>query len=581
MFQAPLFQIKTSKVSPELAPTPALAPTAASQAGYLNSANIATMSGDDAGNLDFNPMISDNRVDTTDLVLVDINTTDEDSIAYEEQFAGPSEENRRAEEYYLSLIHRKVGNILADTDSTDNSGKLSLLLTIHVSDVELSEKAKERLFQMACTLGDEKYVAENAKPKYQINLSLANEAIINSITSGLLKDKVVMTQENIVKALTTPLTSYKTKNQLLDWIRNESFILDEKYIDRLFSEIGVITSEFNSVIKVLSLYQALDAKFKGHGNNKEQYIKALKSYFSLKTRNKMAIYFLIRLINNPDNFLRLGRKNTFLGIDVSEKNGLTNSFLDVFIFILNKLPETEFTSYEISRILRDLSSFMMKIINSSNYSGSNISFIEAAKHAFFKIKINVAPNQNTNIVKNIIDRIEATVLSHTGAIRETQRIRAQLNEGGLPWVLSMVSGQDDYTDNMIKWARTSILLEADLAIGHCIEGGTVDILSSKTAFNLLNSDHQRIMLKMAEISPDEFTNLISYLTQLKESDLMALERTLFFQQFGINPTRAVQEIDKIIDALKYGYYSFGKGHLVSIQSMAATPITPAPTAAPA
>lgn len=509
-----------------------------------------------------NPDLAGNQA----FYFADMGTPDEDPLAYEKQFAGPSDANKLAEEQYLIKLEYNLRFALL-------SGQSSKISDIKGVSFELSEKAKEKLFQLACILGDKEYITQHLNPLYEIDLSTAKEPIIEAITRGYLKNRMLVTQQNIVKALTAPLFISLIKTQLLEWMRNESIVLDDRYMNQLLNHSLKRTyiHEGNSVLEPV-----LDIKFRELNNTKEKYLAYLKQYFSVKSRAKMAVVFLTELFNSKNNFLKQARENKFLFIDFTERNGLTNSFFEAVLFLLKKIPEAEFTSDEMMTIIERISGFTSTLRITQSISGY---LLAAVEHVFFKTKMNVITGKNTTIVDHITSKIESIVLSKTSANRETRIIRAQLEEGGLPLARSIVTGKyDNGNDEAIQKARTEISEAIETAIDNFLGYGATDTLSSKTGFDLINSSHLKIMLKLAEISPSEFGKLIAYLTQLKESDLMALERTPFFQQFGINPTRAVQAIDKIIDALKYGYYSFGRGYLVNTNT--APVAAAAPSAAP-
>lgn len=327
----------------------------------------------------------------------------------------------------------------------------------------------------------------------------------------------------------------------------------------------------NSSNDAASNYASLDERFRGVNNDKAGYLRDLTNYFTPKSRNKEAVIFLTEIIDKRnDNFLRQARQNIFFIFDLTEKNGLTKSFEEAFLFLLKKIPETEFTPTEILRILKKLSEFINHLQHLYNQANVNKKCIDAINDAFYQLKIRVANNPDTDIVSEIIHEIEQEVESKEDARQRTDFI----NNGSYTASLFSWTYQGDEIDKIIQTARAEICTKIKIVINKYMGSGfCLQDLYSRTSFNLLDEGHLNIMIHMTTISPDQFQKLISYLNQLKESNLISIHRTPFFERFHIGHTTASRKIGEIIEALEFGYQNFGRKYLVSEQA----PATPIPS----
>lgn len=325
-------------------------------------------------------------------------------------------------------------------------------------------------------------------------------------------------------------------------------------------------------------YAALDEIFRGINNGKAEYLRDLINYFTPKTRNKAAVNFLTEMIDKKNNnFLREPRKNIYFIFDFTEKNGLTNSFLDAFLFLLKKIPETEFSPNEILIILKKLSEFINHMQHIYNRSDANRKCIDSITDAFYSLKIKLAKNDDPQIVSRIINEIKNEVEKKEVAKEKTDWINMQFNSGSYSYLGSLFSlSYDDgdtekNTDEIIQSARAEICRKIIYTVNEFLgDKECLLVLDSRVSFNLLDQRHQAIMVHMSTISASDFKILIDYLKQLKESSLISVHRVPLFERFHVGQTDAAKKIDQIIEALEYGYESFGKTYLASSTAPLAT-----------
>ncbi len=348
--------------------------------------------------------------------------------------------------------------------------------------------------------------------------------------------------------------------------------------DTIGLDVGLVeinATEENGSNNAFSDYASLDERFRGVNNDKSEYLRDLINYFTPKSRNKAAAAFLVELIDKKnDNFLKQARQNIFFIFDLTEKNGLTKSFEEAFLFLLKKIPETEFTPKEILSILKKLSEFINHLQSIYSQSNVNQKCIDTITDAFYQLKIKVVNNDNTDIVSEMIREIQQEAESKKDAKQKTALINTMINDS--LYTLSVLSWtyEGNETDRIIQNARTEICTKIKDVINKYMGSSfCLQALYSRASFNLLDEGHQSVMIHMATISPDQFKKLIGFLNELKSSDLISIHRTPFFERFHIGHTTASTKIGEIIEALEFGHQNFGRKYLVSEQA----PVTPIPS----